>query len=192
MENKSLLIEGYYQRYDILARNFLNDKSAYDNMSKCVGILADTKKTGSKIFIIGNGGSAAIAEHMAIDLTKNAGLKAMAISGSPMLTTFSNDYGYENVFRKALESFADKNDILIAISSGGTSKNILNACACAREKGMNIITLSGFEANNPLRKAGDINFWVDSKAFGFIELFHNFILHYINDSIIGSEVYMIR
>src|SRR3989339_455841 len=192
MESKSLLIDGYYNRYDTLAKNFFNDKSACENMSKRVGILSGTKKTGAKIYIIGNGGSAAIAEHMAIDLTKNAGLKAMAISGSPMLTTFSNDYGYENVFRKALESFADKNDILIAISSGGTSKNILNACAFAKEKGMFTITLSGFEMSNPLRQAGDINFWVDSKAFGFVELFHNFILHYINDSIIGSEIYMIR
>jgi len=191
MVKNSSLIEGYYERYHDLAMKFFNEENL-EKMCKCVKMLKDTKNSGSMIYIIGNGGSAAVAEHTAIDLTKNAGLKALAFSGYPMLTTFSNDYGYENVFKKAVEIFCNKNDVLVAVSSSGTSKNILNACKSAKEKGMNIITLSGFEANNPLRMLGDINFWVDSKAFGFLEILHGFILHYINDSIIGSEIYMIK
>ena len=96
------------------------------------------------IFLIGNGGSAAIAEHMAVDFTKNAGLRAMAVSGSPLLTTFSNDFGYEMVYQKAIEYFANKGDILIAISSSGASKNILNGCNAAKNKKMEVITFSGF------------------------------------------------
>jgi D-sedoheptulose 7-phosphate isomerase len=191
MPKKSLLIEGYYEHYHDLAKKFFNEDNL-ENLSKCVELLKDAKNSGSTIYIIGNGGSAAVAEHVAIDLTKNAGLKALAFSGSPLLTTFSNDYGYENVFKKAVDVYCNKKDILIAISSGGASKNILNACKSAKEKGMTVITLSGFEADNPLRKLGNINFWVDSKAFGFLEILHGFILHYINDSIIGSEIYMIR
>lgn len=187
-----LLIDGYYDRFDQIARSFFSDEKNIEDMNKCIKLLKATKENNSTIYIVGNGGSAAIAEHTAIDLTKNAGLRALAISGSPMLTTFSNDYGYENVFKKAIEIFANKDDVLIAISSSGVSKNILNACEVAREKVLKIITLSGFEEDNPLRTLGDINFWVDSKAFGFLETLHALILHYITDSIIGSEIYMIR
>ncbi len=152
------------------------------------------KKAGKKrtIFLIGNGGSAAIAEHMAVDLTKNAGLRAMAISGTPMLTTFANDFGYEKIYAKALEVFARPGDILIAISSSGASKNILNAVGAAKRKKMKVITFSGFDANNPLRRAGDINIWVNSRAFGYVELIHNLLIHYINDAIIGKAEYVIR
>jgi len=191
MSKKTLVIEGYCERYVNLAKQFFNAENIKD-IEKCIKILKNTNGSGSVIYFIGNGGSAAIAEHAAIDLTKNAGLKALAVSGSPMLTTFSNDYGYENVFKKAIEAFGKKGDILIAISSSGKSKNIINASKIAKKKGMQIITLSGFEAGNPLKKMGDINFWVNSKAFGFVEILHGFILHCINDSIIGSEIYMIR
>lgn len=190
--NNKLLLDKYYYKFNELAKLFFNDKKNIRNMNKCIGLLKKIKKHGSVVYIIGNGGSAAVAEHIAIDLTKNAGLKALAVSGTPMLTTFSNDYGYENVFKKYIERFATKNDVLIAISSSGQSKNIVNACRAATKKKLKIITLSGFQADNPLRKLGHINFWVESKAFGYLEMLHGMILHWINDSLIGSETYMIR
>ena len=182
----------YFRDYEKVASAFLNDNGNRKNLHKAIRLLKDAKKSRVCVYLIGNGGSSAIAEHMAIDLTKNAGLRAMAFSGSPLLTTLSNDYGYERVFQKAIELLADKNSVLIAISSSGASKNILNACRAAREKGMKIITFSGFDSGNTLRKEGDINFWVDSRAFGYVELLHNLLLHYINDAIIGSVEYMIR
>lgn len=154
-----------------------------------IKLLKATKKNRKKIILIGNGGSSAIAEHMAIDLTKNAGLRAIAFSGTPLITTLSNDYGYELAFSKAIESYADRKDVLIAISSGGQSKNILNACKAAKQKGVTVITFSGFKADNPLRKIGKVNIWVDSKSYGYVELIHNFLIHYINDEIIGKVVY---
>lgn len=185
-------IEGYFDRFDSVLKEFLSLSDNIESMEDVISLLKNSKSMGSTIYLVGNGGSAAIAEHMAIDLTKNAGLRAMAISGTPMLTTFSNDYGYERVFEKAISSFARKNDILIAISSSGKSQNMLNACIAAKDKGLKIITLSGFSATNPLRKMGDINFWINSTAWGYIEIIHNLILHYLNDSIIGCEIYMIR
>jgi D-sedoheptulose 7-phosphate isomerase len=150
-------------------------------------LLRSTKTQNTKIFLIGNGGSSSIAEHMATDLTKNAGLKAMALSGTPMLTTFSNDYGYENMFAKFVEFFAEKEDVLIAISSSGQSKNILNACDQAKQNKMKVITFSGFSQDNPLRTKGDLNFWIDSASYGFVEILHGIILHWINDSIMSHE-----
>lgn len=182
----------YISDFVKILEEFFNSSENKLYLDKAFRVLKNTKNTQSLIFLIGNGGSSAIAEHMAIDLTKNARLRAMAFSGSPMLTTFSNDFGYERVFQKAIESFANKSDILIAISSSGSSKNILNACKAAKKKRMKIITFSGFNKDNPLRREGDINFWVDSKAFGYVEIIHNLLLHYINDAIIGSVEYMIR
>lgn len=188
----SKFLNKYFDDYSKTVNSFLANGNNKRRLKDVVRALKDTRKNRSSVYLIGNGGSSAIAEHMAIDLTKNAGLRAMAISGSPMLTTFSNDYGYEKVFQKAIESFANEKDILIAISSSGTSKNILNACRIAKSKKMKVITFSGFSKDNPLRKKGDINFWVDSRAFGYVEIIHNLVIHYITDSIIGSAEYMIR
>lgn len=189
---RNLLIGGYYDRFDQTARSFFSDKKNIENANECVKLLESARENNSTIYIIGNGGSAAVAEHTAIDLTKNAGVKALAVSGSPMLTTFSNDYGYKDVFKKFIELFANKEDVLIAISSSGSSENIINACREAKKKGLKVVTLSGFEENNPLRKLGDIDFWVKSRAFGYLETLHGLILHWMVDSMIGSEIYMIK
>lgn len=185
-------LSSYFKGYLKAIDSFLAEKKNPAGLARAVMVLKDTRKNKRSIFLIGNGGSSAIAEHMAIDLTKNAGLRAMAVSGSPMLTTFSNDYGYEKVFQKAIESLADKGDVLIAISSSGRSPNILNACRAAKKKKMKVITFSGFTEDNPLRKCGNINFWVDSRAFGYVEIIHNLLIHYINDAIIGKAEYLIR
>ncbi len=187
-----MTLQEYFNGFNQALNNCLDFGNQRQDLDRAVTLLKATKATGRKIILIGNGGSSAIAEHMAIDLTKNAGLKAMAFSGTPMLTTFANDFGYDKVYAKAIDTFAEAGDILIAISSGGTSKNILNAVAVAKLKGMKVVTFSGFTADNPLRREGEINIWVDSKAFGYVEMIHNLLIHYINDAIIGKAEYMIR
>lgn len=136
---------------------------------------------GKKIIFIGNGGSAAIASHMAEDYTKNGKLRSIAFNDASLLTCMANDYGYENMFSQALDVYGDKGDMLVAISSSGKSKNILNACEKADKMGMHIITLSGFFADNPLRKLGIKNFWVDASTYGVVEITHLAILHTILD-----------
>lgn len=184
-------LNSYFDDFKLTISSFLKSEKNKDNLNKSVTLLKSTKNK-NKIFIIGNGGSASVAEHFAIDFTKNAGLNASSFSSASTVTTYANDFGYENLFKKGLEHYSTKGDILIAISGTGTSKNILKACKFARENNMKIITLSGFVSNNPLSNLGDINFWVDSKAFGFLEIIHSLLLHYINDAIIGSAEYMIR
>lgn len=146
-------------------------------------------KQGNKVIIIGNGGSASIANHLAIDLWKNAGIRAITYSDSALLTCISNDFGYEYVFEKPIEMFADKGDVLIAISSSGMSKNIINGAVAAKKMGCKIITMSGFKDNNTLRSKGEINFYVPSNSYGYVELAHSILCHCIVDIITNEKIH---
>ena len=136
---------------------------------------------GRQLIFIGNGGSAAIASHMAIDYLRNGGLRAVAFNDAAALTCVANDFGYEQVFAKQIEWRASAGDVLVAISSSGKSANILNAVAAARTAGCEVITLSGFNAANPLRGLGDVNLYVASEQYGFVELAHLTLCHTILD-----------
>lgn len=131
----------------------------------------------SRIIFIGNGGSAAIASHQAIDFTKNGNKTAIAFNDSAALLCLANDYGFEQVFAKSLEHHAQEGDVLVAISASGRSPNILNAVAVANEMELDVVTLSGFDADNPLRSMGFINHWIDSHDYGVVELTCEAILH---------------
>ena len=152
-------------------------------------LIVNCRETGGKIICAGNGGSASIASHTAVDLTKAAKVRAITFNEANLVTCFANDFGYENWLAKALESYADKGDCAILISSSGKSKNILNAAKYAKENGLSVITLSGFAANNPLRSAGDINLWVDSQGYNIIEMAHHVWLSAVIDAIVGRVEY---
>ena len=136
---------------------------------------------GNKLMFIGNGGSAGIASHMAIDYSKNGGMRSLAFNDSAALTCLGNDLGYEQVFAKQVEMHGRPGDVLIAISSSGRSANILNAAATARAGGIFVATLSGFDPDNPLRKMGDVNLYIASHAYGFVEIGHALLCHAILD-----------
>ena len=107
--------------------------------------------SGNKVMFIGNGGSAAIASHMAIDYTKNGGIRALAFNDGAALTCLGNDLGYAQVFARQIEMHARSGDLLIAISSSGNSANILAAVEAARGRGCAVVTFSGFRPDNKLR-----------------------------------------
>src|SRR5215470_6126990 len=136
---------------------------------------------GYKLVFVGNGGSAAIASHMATDYSKNGNLRALAMNDGSMVTCLGNDYGYDQVFAKQIEFHARAGDLLVAISSSGRSSNILNAVAAARKIGCKVVTLSGFSPDNPLRSRGDLNFFVRSRFYGFVEIAHLTLCHAILD-----------
>jgi D-sedoheptulose 7-phosphate isomerase len=125
---------------------------------------------------------------MATDYSKNGDVRAMALNDSSMLTCLGNDLGYDRVFAKQIELYARPDDLVIAISSSGRSANILNAVKAARAAKCAVVTLSGFTANNPLRHLGDINFYVASDRYGFVEIGHLTICHAILDFICGLRV----
>lgn len=146
-----------------------------------IRLLRERTAGGGKIMFIGNGGSAAIASHQAVDYWKNGGLRAMAFNDASLLTCISNDHGYAEVFSRPITMFATPGDVLIAISSSGKSENILNGVAAARRRGCHVITLSGFLPDNPLRQAGDTNFYIEAQSYGFVEVAHLLILHAVLD-----------
>jgi D-sedoheptulose 7-phosphate isomerase len=151
-----------------------------------VGVAAHTvHDAGNKIIFIGNGGSAAVASHLAIDFSKNGGLRSLAFNDASALTCLGNDLGYENVFAKQLEFHARAGDLLIAISSSGQSANILAAVAAARAAKVGVITFSGFARDNELRRVGDLNFFVRSSEYGFVEVAHLSLCHAILDLDMG-------
>ena len=135
----------------------------------------------NSVIFIGNGGSASIASHQAIDYLKNGRIRASALNDSAALTCLGNDYGYAKVFSEQLELVSHKGDMLVAISSSGRSMSILNAVEVARRRGLSVATFSGFDAENPLRSLGDVNFYVSSDQYGFVELAHLTLIHSILD-----------
>ena len=150
-----------------------------------IKIIKKLIKENNNLFIIGNGGSSGIASHAANDFINMCGLKCQTFHDISVLTCMTNDYGYDVTYQKLLENFLNKNDCLIAISSSGNSLNIINATEKFREINPQgrIITLSGFSNDNQLKCKGDINFWVDSKSYGIVEIAHQFILHFFADKV---------
>jgi D-sedoheptulose 7-phosphate isomerase len=144
-----------------------------------------THAAGNKLIFVGNGGSAAIASHMATDYSKNGGVRALALNDASMLTCLGNDLGYDRVFAKQIELHARSGDLVIAISSSGRSANILNAVDAAAAAGCTIATMSGFTPDNPLRRKGEWNFFVASDRYGFVEIGHLTICHAVLDFLCG-------
>ena len=142
---------------------------------------------GNKIMFVGNGGSAGIASHLAIDFSKNGGLRSTAFNDPSALTCLGNDLGYENVFAKQIDLHGRPGDLLIAISSSGRSPNILGAVKTAHERGCKVATFSGFTEDNTLRGVGDVNFFVHSKEYGFVEIAHLALCHAVLDIDMGWD-----
>lgn len=164
----------------------VTDYNALEKITKSL-ILANSKN--KKVIIFGNGGSAAISSHVSVDLTKNARIRCINFNEADLLTCFSNDFGYEKVFSKSIEFYADKGDVVIIVSSSGRSKNLLEAAKICKKKKIFLCTLTGFSKSNPLKKMGNINLWVNSKAYNIIENIHQIWLLSIVDRIIGKSEY---
>lgn len=162
---------------------------SHEDLIKVSEKIKAVSNAGHKLIIAGNGGSAAMASHVSVDFTKAAGIRAINFNEADLLTCFANDYGYDRVFEKAVEFYGDEGDLLILISSSGSSENVVNAAQRAKKLGMEIITFSGFNRENPLRQLGDINFWIDSRAYNIVEMTHHIWLLAIVDFIIGDIEY---
>jgi len=157
-------------------------------VNQVIALARRAHAAGNKLIFVGNGGSSAIASHMATDYSKNGDVRAMALNDTAMLTCLGNDLGYDRVFAKQVELYARADDLVIAISSSGRSANILNAVAAARAARCAVVTFSGFTPDNPLRRLGELNFYIDADRYGFVEIGHLTICHAILDFICGLRV----
>jgi D-sedoheptulose 7-phosphate isomerase len=140
-------------------------------------VAANRTSRGGRIILIGNGGSLAIAMHIATDFAL-AGWPAIAFGDPVALTSHTNDFGSEANFSKQFEliklSYAD---MVVAMSCSGKSANIIDAVKFARAAGNYVVTLTGFEPDNPLRLLGSLNFYVPASEYGFVQLAHESVLH---------------
>ena len=145
---------------------------------------SDCLKKGGQILLAGNGGSAADAQHIAGELVSRfffdrPALKAVALTtDTSILTAIGNDYGYDRVFSRQVEALGSPGDILVGISTSGSSKNIIAAFEVAKEKGMTCMALTG-EKKGPLNEMGDLVINVPSSITPRIQEAHILIGHLV-------------
>ena len=150
-----------------------------------VQMMLETKDASQKVLLAGNGGSSAIVSHVQNDLCKATGVRAMVFTEQPLLTALANDEGYGSVFEWPINMWAEANDLFITVSSSGQSENIVRGLKAAREKGCRVITLSGFNPDNPSRGLGDMNFYVPSSVYAYVETAHTALAHYLTTKAAG-------
>jgi len=114
-------------------------------------------------------------------------MRALAFTDASALTCLGNDLGYESIFAKQIEFHARRGDLVIATSSSGNSPNIINGVAVARDRGCHVVSFSGFKDDNKLRRLGDVNFYVSSLQYGFVEIAHLALCHAILDLDMGWD-----
>ena len=171
------LYDGLYLNENIIADLILLKKK-----------IQETSKT-NKVYIFGNGGSAAMASHVAVDFSKNAKTNIMTFNEYDHITCLANDYGFDQWIAKTLEMYANNQDMVILISSSGNSPNMINAARYAKDNNIKVVTFTGFAATNKLKSLGDYNFWLDSKAYNIVEMVHQIWLLSVCDAIIGKAEY---
>lgn len=177
----------YSEYFACIASCIRSIEQDYPALERAVKLLSDTGRRGGKVILAGNGGSAAMASHVSVDLTKAAGLRAVNFNEADLITCFANDYGHEHWVEKALEFYADPDDLVVLVSSSGRSSNIVNGAVKAKQMKLGLITFSGFSPENPLRKLGDLNFWADSTAYNVVEMTHHVWLLALVDKLVADR-----
>jgi D-sedoheptulose 7-phosphate isomerase len=161
----------------------LVDRMPVERIEAIGDILFDAYRHGKQVFVVGNGGSAATASHMACDLGKSAigpnlrRLRIMSLNDNvPLLTALANDAGYEHVFSGQLVNLIRPGDVLIVLSGSGRSPNILEAMRYARGQSATVIALLGFDGGEAVGLA-DEYVLVSSDEYGLIEDIHMILDH---------------
>ena len=150
-------------------------------------ITRKVKESNATMYMVGNGASAAMASHMAVDASKNAGFRSMAFNDAAFMTAVSNDISYKECFAVPLRRFANPGDVLVTISSSGNSPNVIRAIETSREIDLKVITLSGMQPDNSSRKKGDLNFYIPASTYGIVEASHQVLLHCWLDLFVDSQ-----
>jgi len=165
-------------------------RKAQDNVSgealtQAALLLDGAVRCGATIFACGNGGSAAIANHLLCDFLKGIStggtIKPRVVtlsSGTELITAIANDVGVQEIFAYPLRSLGRKGDILIVISSSGQSPNIVQAVEAAKAQQMSVIALTGFSGGRSSELA-DVSIHVDADNYGVVEDVHQSIMHII-------------
>ena len=178
----SLNIKSYLNDYVTNLQQVLAQVDT-NQFEKVLKTLAEVTASAKKIYVCGNGGSAAIADHLCCDWSKGThfknlpSLKTQSLTANTaLLTACANDFGFDKSFSQQLELFAEKGDVLVAISSSGNSENILQAVYKAKEKSMTCIGLTGFSGGQ-LKSACDLSLHIPFANYGLVEDAHQILMH---------------
>ena len=163
--------------------------SIYKWVEEVLKVFGDLKSKNSSIFFIGNGASCSMASHFAADFTKNGCIRSYSCNEGTLLTCFNNDFSFETAYLDIIKRYMNEGDALIAISSSGSSRNILNAADFVNDKYDKnaVITLSGFRKDNPLSQKGKYNLSLEIEDYGFVESVHAYYLHLLIDLFIKKQ-----
>jgi D-sedoheptulose 7-phosphate isomerase len=186
------LIKGEFLQAQKLLNAFIADENNFSKIEAAGNLLVQAFRDEKKVISCGNGGSMCDAMHFAEELSgrfrKNRkALPAVAISDPSFITCAANDFGYENVFSRYVEAFGSKGDILFAISTSGNSGNLLQAARTAKERGMNVIALTG-NTGGQLAAMADIEIRVPHFEFAdrtqeiHIKVIHS-LIHFVEQNL---------
>tara|TARA_B100000131_G_C17828985_1_gene496876 strand:- start:54 stop:590 length:537 start_codon:yes stop_codon:yes gene_type:complete len=175
MNKNKFFYKKYFSDYVKLTKdiNFGEINSFYNLIKKL--------KKNNKVLIFGNGAGAAIASHVASDLTNSSRIKALSFDNSAHITCFANDYKFENWIKKTLSFHYEKGDLIILLSASGNSKNMLKAASYCNKKKINYFSITGFKKNNKLNKLSKNHYWINSKIYNHVESIQLLILLSIVD-----------
>lgn len=158
-------------------------------LGRAIEMLLEARRTGQRVYVMGNGGSAATASHFVCDLIKTAHiagfvpLRVFALSdNTPLLTAWSNDSAYEDCFSRQIEALVEPDDVVIAISASGNSRNIIEGLKAAAGRGARTIGLVGFDGG-AAQGLVDVAIHVPSHHYGLVEDTHSAIGHAITAAI---------
>ena len=183
MDN-SLEIE-FKEYLDECSHNIDNMKSnLYLAIEKSINYIKNSINCGGKIIFFGNGGSASDSQHLCAEFVgrykkDRSPLAAISLNtDTSILTAVANDMGYEKVFERQVEALAKKEDVIFAISTSGSSKNVINAVVAGKKKGIKIIALTG-KKDSELSNLSDVSIKVPSDKVNHIQEMHIIIGHFI-------------
>jgi D-sedoheptulose 7-phosphate isomerase len=159
--------------------------ASYDEATdEIVRLLQMVRDSENSVWWVGNGGSSAICSHLSHDLINKLAIRSHVLNDAALITCITNDYGYNEVYLRPLQVLTRSGDLIVAISSSGCSQNILSVTDFARSKGLRLITLSGFDPDNPLWLCeADVSFYLPSHLYGQVEIGHEALLHAVIESL---------
>lgn len=182
----------FLQRYFEQYRALLFDGGAHAEIRAFAELARATRDRGAKLIFAGNGASASLAEHGAVDFTKQGGVRGVTFHDPNLITCFANDFGYDRWMAEALKRYADPGDAVVLISVSGASPSVVNAAREARERGLAVVAFTGRAPDNALRRLGDIDFYAPSDAYNVVENVHAVWLTATIDLLIGAAIYETR
>jgi len=161
-----------------------------ERLGQAMTVLIDALRGKKRVYVCGNGGSAAIADHLCCDWTKGTrvpgqpALKTHSlVANNALMTALANDYGYEETFAAQVEMYGEAGDVLVAISSSGNSPNIVKACEAARARGMKVLGLSGFSGGK-LAAISDVSLHTPFDNYGLVEDCHQVLMHVLSQFLV--------